>query len=142
MNDGIWPGVDVVPLPYSIHLRSIARIAQVAEEARKWMVAAAQDTPLQKVYTRVPADQAAHWLEACQDAYASSQQWGPSCPLEKEHRQAHIFLVNGMVQAINETITSGADYLSTAGSDRFAQGAHAAGMAARAVAHAQALCTD
>ena len=135
-----WPGVDPASTPYALHLRSIARLAKVAEEARQWMVEVGQEKPLPKAYNRVPSAMAARWLEACQDAYASSHDWGPACVIEAGGQRAHIYVVNSLLQAINEAIEHAADYLGTTGEDRFVHGARAASMAARAVSEARVLC--
>lgn len=134
-----WPGVEAAENPYALHFRSIAQLAKVAEEVRKWMVQVAQDKPLPKVYAHVPPEMAARWLEACQDAYASSHTWGPVCVIETGNRMAHIYVINGLLQAVNETIEHAAEYLGTSGSERFVHGARAAAMAARAVSHARVL---
>ena len=52
---------------------------------------------------------------------------------------ADIYIVNGLLQAINETIEHAAEYLGTAGDDRLAHGAMAAAMAARAVSQVRLL---
>lgn len=134
-----WPGTGLAPSALCAQLRSIARIAHVAEEARQWTVDAAYETPLSKVRAKVPTDLAIKWIESCQDVYASSHQWGPACVLEKTGEMAHIYAVHAMLQAINETIIAAASYLSMSEPDRFVHGARACQMAARAVTHARSL---
>lgn len=134
-----WPGIDPTGRPYDLHVRTLARLANVAEEARRWMVVVCQDVPLSKVLSKVPSDKAAHWLEACQDAYASSHKWGPACLVEQGERKAHILVVNGLLQAINETIEHAAEYLGMVGEDRFYHGTHAAIMVALALSKARVL---
>jgi hypothetical protein len=139
MTASPWPGVDAVGNPYASHLRAIARLAKTAEEARQWIVKVSYDKPLSTVYSRVPPEMASRWLEACQDAYATSHAWGPACAIERSGRLADIYIVNGLLQALNETIEHAAEYLGTVSDDRRDNGSRAAQMAARAVSQARFL---
>lgn len=59
--------------------------------------------------------------------------------IELKGHMAHIYLVNGLLQAINESIEHAAEYLGIAGDDRFVHSARASFMAARTVSNARAL---
>lgn len=134
-----WPGMAAAPEPYRAQLRSLAMLAGVAEEARQWLVDVAMDRPMEKVYSTVPPELAVKWIEACQDAYASGDQWGPIGESRRSAAMTHVYLVHGLLQSINKTIAAATNYMSMPDGDRYIQGSRAATSAARALADARAL---